>query len=178
MSWALAFTGVDRWIRDQRDRSIVAFGMFDDFEGIRLFGEALDEFNGIYFPHPRVLVVRRKRRPDTYGMSATDPELSSISAAAQTEREAVERTLVHELAHHISLFLGALREEAIASFREAQLVEFHSGERRFVSTWAMTSEDEYFAECWTAWFFERQTLEALDPRGYRLIEQVLETLQR
>jgi hypothetical protein len=59
---------------------------------------------GSYDPHSRDLVVNSSRSPETYSREFYPPELPSVSTAGRNLVQAMQRSLYHEIGHHIAVF--------------------------------------------------------------------------
>ncbi len=118
-------------------------------------------------PHAE-LRVRTSRPPHTYGKPFVAGASWSVSSAATTSLEAMQRTLVHELAHHAHRTGGDAVDAAIKKAWAAALEK-----NAFVTQYAGTSAGEYFAESFAAFHFENAALRAQDPEGAKLVERVL-----
>jgi len=120
---------------------------------------------GVYTPHSRDLVVNAFRSADTYGKEFHQPGLQSVSAAGRNLVEAMQRSLYHEIGHHILEWLPAqVLDQIAAQRRSRQAVP--------VSIRARENPLEYFSETLAAYRFE-DSLADKDPTGYDMIESVL-----
>jgi SPP1 gp7 family putative phage head morphogenesis protein len=123
--------------------------------------------NGEYFPGFARLYVNSRRPADSFGHDVSTAY--SISARGTDLADAMERTAVHELAHHVREFIGGrLRERVRGAFAEAV------AERREITPYASETFEEYFAECFAAYLYHHDELRERDRGGYDLIEEVLE----
>lgn len=132
--------------------------------------EGIDrEAAGQYFEVASELFVSSSRTADAIGQPASTAY--SISARGATLAEAMERTAVHELAHHVRQFIGAeLRTRMVALYQAATEYGFT------ITPYAAEHEEEYFAECFAAYVYHPDELRDRDPDGYDLIEAVLQKI--
>jgi len=94
---------------------------------------------GAYDTGSHELVVNAFRSPDTYGKAFYPPELESVSFAGGNLVDAMQRTLYHEIGHHL---LGTVGPEEIR-----QIEKFRRSGRAFpVSLRAREGAFEYFSE--------------------------------
>jgi hypothetical protein len=125
-------------------------------------------WRGWYDPGNQELVVNAFRSPDTYGKQFYFPELESVSFAGSNLVEALQRTLYHEIGHHLLTFAGPEEIRQIERLRR-------SGRAFPVSQRATEGVYEYFSETFSAYRFE-DSLADKDPEGYDMIEQILRFL--
>lgn len=120
---------------------------------------------GWFHRQSRDLVVNAFRAPETYGKEFCLPESPSVSAAGRNLAEAMQRSLYHEIGHHIldSLPVRVL-DEIAAVLRSRQAAP--------VSIRARENPPEYFSETFAAYRFE-DSLADKDPAGYHMIEAIL-----
>jgi hypothetical protein len=110
-------------------------------------------------------------------------DVFSVSTLARTPEEMRQRTMVHELSHHIHLdekdplpvkhwrdIKKAYRKRVAVSDTEASLR--HGA--WVPSTYAMADHKEWFAELHTAYVFHGKELQAHDPEAYSLVQAVRE----
>jgi SPP1 gp7 family putative phage head morphogenesis protein len=121
--------------------------------------------NGLYWNGRRRLEVSTERLGPTFGRSFTPGESWSVSTSGTSQLDAVRRTLVHELGHHVHDSLGADGDQVVrAAFLRAQTP---------VTKYASTNRHEYFAESFAAFRYHRAQLKAHDPNGYAMVVDVL-----
>lgn len=127
--------------------------------------------NGQYFYSPGVhrLEVTWNRAAHTFGKPWQPGVVHSISSAAATAEQARRATFRHELGHHIHLFekRGKVDQIIKAAYARARAA------RTFITKYAGTHPDEYFAESFAAYYLRRSELKAFDPNGYAMVEDVL-----
>lgn len=123
------------------------------------------KWHGLYHPLTRTLVVNGFRFPTSYGAEFGSPDLTSVSAAGRNRIEAIQRSLYHELGHHLLDILGP------GAVHEVQMLR-RTGRTYPVSQRARAGPLEYFAETYAAYRFEA-TLADRDPEGYHMIEALL-----
>jgi hypothetical protein len=120
---------------------------------------------GSYDPPLRDLVVNAFRPPASYGREFDSPGLMSVSAAGKNLEEAMQRSLYHEIGHHVLERLPAQILDEIA-------VQGRSGRASPISIRARDNPLEYFCETFAAYRFE-DSLADKDPVGYHMIEAIL-----
>lgn len=130
--------------------------------------------SGSYYGTSQRIEVNAARRPSTfgdaprYGKKYGLPSHHSVSSCAKTAEEAARRTACHELGHHIHRSGGLKVEEIVHNAAV--------GTQRRFSKYAEKSHGEYFAESFAAYRYYPETLLERDPRGYRMVEEVLNLL--
>jgi SPP1 gp7 family putative phage head morphogenesis protein len=111
-------------------------------------------------------------------LAVGDPETWSMSSLGTSPGDKRQRTLVHELGHHVHInaakrLPGRLEQEIRDAFH-ARVNE--DGETRpgkwVVSKYSKTNEFEWFAETHTAYVYESATLKARDPEAFNLMRRV------
>jgi hypothetical protein len=120
---------------------------------------------GFYDANSRDLVVNSARSPETYGKEFHPPELASVSAAGSNLVEAMQRSLYHEIGHHILENLPAQILDRIAT-------QSRSRRAAPVSIRARGNPLDYFSETFSAYRFE-DSLADRDPTGYDIVEAIL-----
>ncbi len=97
----------------------------------------------------------------------------SMSTTAPTKEQAMVRTFIHELAHHVHLFdfLQATEEGR----RVDDLIRRAYRQRRSksITEYGRTNDREFWAESMTAYVFAKAELEAQDPDAVDFVESVL-----
>jgi SPP1 gp7 family putative phage head morphogenesis protein len=111
--------------------------------------------------------VRSTRKPETYGSTLEPGKTWSISACGPDKLDAMKRTLVHELGHH----LWYADPNKVAPIARAA---FAKGKP--ITEYAKSNAKEYFSETFAAYAFHRGTLRQFDPEGYDMIEEVKKVL--
>jgi len=107
-----------------------------------------------------------------FALPANEPTLT-VSQRASTEDEALRRTLIHEVAHHLQQFIylqSGLAEELYERWKDAKASDVS------VSPYARSHPGEYWAETMTAHFTDEKA-SALDPQGIALIERIFTLIQ-
>ena len=128
--------------------------------------------NGRYWyagPHARQLEVATARSSASFGRPWQPGQSWSVSSSATTQREAERATLRHEIGHHIHLgdSSKAVNTIVAAAFAKAKKAS------RFITQYAKSNADEYFAESYVAYYLRRSDLRQQDPNGYMMVEAVL-----
>lgn len=126
--------------------------------------------NGWYHPLYAELEVCAARKPDTFGQTF-DPGVSwSISKTQTTAERAAKATLRHELGHHVHLFEG--RGTEVDLIVQKAYAKARAGSTT-MTRYGAQDHDEYFAECYAAYYFRRPDLQKHDPNGFKMVEDVL-----
>jgi hypothetical protein len=132
------------------------------------------DWNGAYEPPPLPNVtINAYRDPSSYGREFSPAELNTVSEAGRSLAEAIERSLYHEIGHHILEAAEAADPGTIGEIRRL----LRSGRAMPVSKRAEKRAVEYFAETFSAYRFE-DTLAYKDPEGYDMIEAILKRVYR
>jgi hypothetical protein len=149
-----------------RDRRLVAILSSHPLGRLELSGRVPNPtWNGSYRPVSRDLVVNSFRPPDSYGKEFDPQKIKSVSEAGRTLAEAIERSLYHELGHHI---LDAAGPE----FRSQVMRLFATGRTSPISERAKIRAAEHFSESFAAYRFEDSFADK-DPEGYHMVESIL-----
>jgi hypothetical protein len=149
--------GVDGWLeRNPLSRLELSKEVLDD-------GVAV---NGIYSFVNQTIRVATARDKREYGRTFEWQRVYSVSSTAQTPFEAIQRTLVHELGHHVHNLLRRLNEP---QFVETQRVNFLQAG----TVYGKRNPLEYFAECFALYVYFPDPLERKDPSGYVMLEKAL-----
>lgn len=114
----------------------------------------------------RLLV--HSERENSHGESLVPGKIWSVSKAGVSAVEAMQRTLVHELGHHVHI---AYRIQVDMLIRKA----FARSTSR-ITRYANWDHQEYFAESFAAYSFARDTLKNHDPNGFAMVESVRKML--
>lgn len=122
-------------------------------------------WNGAYDRLTSDVTINAFRAPDTYGQEFFPPDVASVSAAGRNLVEAMQRSLYHEIGHHILEICGPAAERQVAQL-------LRSGKAFPVSRRAGKRGVEYFAETFCAYRFE-DALADKDPEGYHMVEAIL-----
>lgn len=122
--------------------------------------------NGAYWPALQRLRIRPDRRADTFGQPYKPGAMWSISKTATDRRDALRRTFVHELGHHVHFTAGSDADRAVRA-------AYADPKSKPLTQYGGTSHEEYFAESFAAWVFHRNDLRRHDPVGYRMVREVL-----
>ncbi len=123
-------------------------------------------WNGSYRPVSGDLVVNPFRPPGSYGKKFHHPALGSVSEAGRTLPEAMQRSLYHEIGHHVLCAAGPEAERQVRNL-------FRSGRAMPVSIRAGKDAVEHFSESFSAYRFE-QSFADRDPEGYHMVEAILQ----
>ena len=122
---------------------------------------------GSYDTKTHEVVVNALRSPGTYGKKFFPPEIEAVSFAGRNLVEAMQRTLYHEIGHHL-LELAAFDEiRQIDRLRRTRAIP--------ISQRATEGVFEYFSETFSACRFE-DSLADRDPEGYDMVEHILRLL--
>jgi hypothetical protein len=127
------------------------------------------EWNGAYDPPPLAdITINAYRAPTSYGHKFIPAELKTVSEAGGNLVEAIERSLYHEIGHHVLEVAEAVDPGTIDEIRKL----LRSGRAMPVSKRAGQRAIEYFVESFSAYRFE-DTLACKDPEGYDMVEVIL-----
>jgi hypothetical protein len=149
-----------------RDPQVVAILSSHPLGRLELSGRVPNPtWNGSYWPAAGDLTVNPFRPPGSYGKEFHNPALKSVSEAGRTLPEAMQRSLYHELGHHILNVAGPeVRNQVTRLFR--------SGRTFPISQRAKIRAVEYFSESFAAYRFE-DCFADKDPEGYHMVEAIL-----
>ncbi len=126
--------------------------------------------NGQYdFKLQTIQVGLHRSNNRDYGQIYEKLKFWSISCLALTAQQAVQRTLVHEVGHHIYNFLLKYHLDL---FHHTTLMPSSFA----LGHYGLKNTREYFAESLTAFIFQRTELFIDDSRGYAMIQMVLARL--
>jgi hypothetical protein len=123
-----------------------------------------------YSPSTKTLLVNSQRANNTFGTTFAAGRTETVSAGAATKDEALARSLLHEMGHHLfysSIFSTNLESEIRQAFETAKPISIR----------ASRNWQEWLSECFTAFHFENLALQKHDPVGYAMIEQVRKELK-
>jgi hypothetical protein len=149
-----------------RDPKVVAILSSHPLGRLELSGRVPNPtWNGSYRPASADLVVNPFRPPDSYGKEFYPPELRSVSEAGRTLVEAMQRSLYHELGHHILNVAGPEARSQVTRL-------LRSGRTFPISQRAKMRAVEYFSESFAAYRFEDSFADK-DPEGYHMVEAIL-----
>jgi SPP1 gp7 family putative phage head morphogenesis protein len=122
--------------------------------------------NGWYEPGRQRLAAGLTRKAGSFNGLFEPGRSWSMSASSATADEAIQRTLVHEVAHHVH---GKGKSDVDDAIRNA----FKSPARKAITRYAAYNHSEYFAESFTAYKYQRAELREHDPVGFAMVEEVL-----
>lgn len=147
------------WVRDVLERFPISNLVLEP---------TMENLNGSYMLGGREVSVNFGRDSSTFGKPFTAGTSWSVSSGAETLDDAVMRTFMHELGHHLHQTDIRLTKDIDSIIGTA----FASSSP--VTEYAQANAQEYFAESFAAYVFERAILEAHDPVGFGMVEAVLE----
>jgi SPP1 gp7 family putative phage head morphogenesis protein len=130
--------------------------------------------NGHYTFQTKQLVVAADRADYTYGYKFVPGKSWGISMGATSAKEAAQRTLVHELGHHIH----RSADGGSGGGRATSIIANAFGRLKFeqrtpISQYANSNYYEYFAESFAAYRYHPHELLQHDPTGYKMVKDVL-----
>jgi len=125
------------------------------------------EVRGLYNAHTRTVQLSLSRPPGSYAQPFVAGTAHAVSDSAPTALQAAQRSLVHEVCHHV---IEAERQKLEHELLAAFLVG------RPITRIAQDNWREYFCETYTAFVFHRTALKDYDPSGYATIMRVKERL--
>ena len=120
--------------------------------------------SGRYSAQSGRLMVKVPRDPKSYGQDFVAGSTHSISKAAKTEQEAVQRTLSHEIGHHYYHATPGVDKLAARAQKKGNPITKYAGSG---------SPGEYFAECFAAYHHEPEALLKHDPVGWNMVQRAL-----
>jgi SPP1 gp7 family putative phage head morphogenesis protein len=94
----------------------------------------------------------------------------SVANAQATAEAAATASLTHELAHRI-MHLAKGSEVALEIAKA-----FANGKGKYITNYAKTNSQEYFAETYSAYRYHPEALRKFDPVGYQMVVNVLQLL--
>jgi len=153
------------------DNGLLPYLERQPLEGIALKRKLARRVGGQYSASAKVLAVDGAREAHTFGQVFEAGKSWSVSSAAKTVGEATQRTLIHEVAHHIHLgSTGTLRDETV----DKKIRSFFDREdKKPITEYAGVNPQEYWAESFAAYRFHRAELREHDPVGFAMVEEVL-----
>jgi hypothetical protein len=107
------------------------------------------EWNGSYDPSTSDITINAQRAPSSYGREFVPEKLKSVSEAGRNLVEAIERSLYHEIGHHVLEFAEAVEPGTIVEIGKL----LRSGRAIPVSKRAKQRAMEYFVETFAAYRF-------------------------
>jgi len=122
--------------------------------------------NGAYWPSLERMGVRTKRPGDTFGQLFEPGKSWSISYSGKDKLDAIRRTFVHELGHHVHLTGGTAIDQIVQQ-------AYNDPKASPMTRYGGTTRQEYFSESFAAYTFHRGALRKHDPVGYKMVRQVL-----
>ena len=125
-----------------------------------------EPIGGRYDRFTKILTINTVWSATTHGAKFLAGELETVAEAARTPAEAMQRTFVHELAHHVHRQGGDVVNGIIES-------AFFNEDCRPITRYAKILPSEYFAESLTAYAYHRTALQTHDPIGYNMVVDVL-----
>lgn len=128
-----------------------------------------------WFGGKLTLMINAGRRPSTWGHSLLPGSSWSVSSVGTGKRNAMIRTFVHELGHHVQLFDWKVATPGTpAAVRvNAVILAAFSRTKGPLTMYGLHNSKEYFAESFAAYVFERAALQLHDPVGLKMVEDVL-----
>jgi hypothetical protein len=125
--------------------------------------------NGVYDFEEGGAEIALERDGDEYGQVFQWGYTSKISATGITPFEAVCRTLVHEIGHHLHRTLRLADPSRFVQSLQAP-------RQNAASAYGKTDRLEYFAETFSAYVFYPTELIFYDESGYKMMKSVLDSL--
>jgi SPP1 gp7 family putative phage head morphogenesis protein len=140
-------------------------------EGLALKRKLARGVAGQYSQSGKVVAVQGARDAHTFGQTFEAGKSWSVSSAAKTAIEATQRTLIHEVAHHIHLGTTQTGRDMDVGFaiEDAWL----DPKKKPITEYAAVNPTEYFAESFAAFKFHRAEFREHDPVGFTMVEKVL-----
>ncbi len=125
------------------------------------------QVNGVYDFKRGIAEIALSRADSDFGMSYAKHQFWSISSLATTSKQAITRTLIHETGHHLH---SILRSEDRVLYGRTLILPSSNG----ISQYATVDPYEYFAECFSAFVYQRTEFFVDDVVGYGIMQAVLE----
>jgi hypothetical protein len=133
--------------------------------------------NGVYSwgGGRRTIMINGGRKPGTWGNGLLPGSSWSVSNVGSSKRNAMTRTFVHELAHHVHHFdwNGVTPATQAALQVNAVILAAFARTKGPLTMYGLNNAKEYFAESFAAYVFERAALQLHDPVGMKMVEDVL-----
>jgi hypothetical protein len=123
--------------------------------------------SGVYSYKTGILQIATTRAKSEYGYAFQWQNIYSVSSAGETQFQATQRTLVHELGHHLHAVLAHMDMELFRETTRAVIL-------RGGTTYSRDNHLEYFAETFALYTFYPTELLVKDMDGYGMIELALE----
>lgn len=130
------------------------------------------EVSGWYSYQHQTAEIALDRSFDCYGQPLEWGKIQVVSYVSDTLLQATQKTLTHELGHHIHM---ALRELDLSMFRQTMTTVRTDAISQYAKT--ISKPEEYFAETFVAWIFHRTELMEYDKLGYAMMERALKMLK-
>jgi SPP1 gp7 family putative phage head morphogenesis protein len=126
-----------------------------------------DKVDGLY--HYGVGNIDLEASPKIFGMPWVPRQSWTVSEAEPSRLRTAAANLRHELGHHIHSHdpTPKLNRLVFDAFQRAQ------GAGVFLTKYAKTDRNEYFAECYCAYYLRRADLKKHDPNGFAMVEDAL-----
>jgi hypothetical protein len=128
-----------------------------------------NEVYGLYSFKDDEIKVALTRSTGSFNQPFEWGRIERLSHVAKNATEAIQRTLVHELGHHIH---GRLRSHNKLRFGLSLRSIITNG----ASQYGKLDVYEYFAECFVAWVYHRTEFAVYDSTGYATLSAVLKEL--
>lgn len=130
-----------------------------------------EKLAGIYFYDEQRLGVSYDTPAGPYNGIFDPGNSRAVLDAAKDQVDYMQRTLVHELGHHLyGIASKDLRSSADKAFNKAK----QAGQ--LITTYAGKSRTEYLSECLAAYTYHEEELKAFDLDGHALVELFLKEL--
>lgn len=123
--------------------------------------------SGVYSYKTGILKIATTRAKSEYGYPFRWQSIYSVSSTGETQFQATQRTLVHELGHHLHAILARMDMEFFMETTRAVIL-------RGGTTYSKNNQLEYFAETFALYVFYPTELLVKDGFGYGMIESALE----
>ncbi len=127
--------------------------------------------NGWYSYKDRNAQIALTRDKTSFGAALDWGQIQSVSTVSNSPFEAIGKTMVHELGHH-------LHNKLLLDFPELFGVTMRMIRSDAISNYAKSPRrpEEYFAESFAAWVFHRTDFVIFDQQGYATMNKSLDTL--
>lgn len=137
---------------------------------------------GVYNKATGVIQVRGDRPPGSWGKPFEPGSTWSMSHCAPTHDEAIARTTLHEIGHHLFHQDKALQAAAVKAYESHPRTTVGNSPRGHTVTqfakpgfsrYAEKSASEYMSEALCAYVYNRAALKKYDPAAHALAEKMV-----
>lgn len=131
--------------------------------------------SGVYDRNTNSIQVKGTRPEGSWGKEYTPGEVHAMSQCAPTHDEAIARTLLHEIGHHLFHQDESLKAAAQAAYDAHPRDSTGRFDPRGFSKYAEKSASEYMSEALVAYTYHREALAKYAPQAHALAAKFVET---